>query len=60
MPQNMIPGDLVPVTAAFGLPILREVDFTLLANPHAAPEPIEALVSSIIGRVPLAGSVPGT
>jgi DNA-binding transcriptional LysR family regulator len=60
MPQNMIPNDLVPVSAVFRLPILGEVDFTLLANPHSAPEPVEALVSAIIGRVPLAGSVPGT
>lgn len=54
LPQNMIPSDLVPVTAAFELPILGEVDFALLANPGAAPEPVEALVTAILGRAGLA------
>ena len=49
-PQNMIPGDLVPVTTAFGLPMLGEVDFALLDNPRAAREPVEALIGAIVGR----------
>ena len=47
MPQNMIPGDLVALP---GLPLLGEVDFALLDNPRAPREPVEALVSAIIGR----------
>jgi DNA-binding transcriptional LysR family regulator len=49
-PQNMIPGDLVPVTTAFELPMLGEVDFALLDNPRAAREPVEALIGAIVGR----------
>jgi DNA-binding transcriptional LysR family regulator len=47
LPQNMMPGDLVPVA---GLPMLAEVDFVLLDNPRAPREPVEALVSAIVGR----------
>ncbi|WP_284255584.1 LysR substrate-binding domain-containing protein [Pseudolysinimonas kribbensis] len=47
LPQNMVPDDLV---ALADLPMLGEVDFTLLDNPRAAREPIEALVSAIVGR----------
>jgi DNA-binding transcriptional LysR family regulator len=47
LPQNMVPDDLV---ALADLPMLGEVDFTLLDNPRAAREPIEALVSAILGR----------
>ncbi len=47
MPQNMMPGDLVAVP---GLPMLGEVDFVLLDNPRAPREPVEALVSAIVGR----------
>ncbi|HEY4225516.1 MAG TPA: LysR substrate-binding domain-containing protein [Pseudolysinimonas sp.] len=49
-PQNLIPGDLVPVTTSFGLPMLGEVDFALLDNPRAAREPVDALISAIIAR----------
>ena len=49
-PQNMIPGDLVPVTTPFGLPMLGEVDFALLDNPRAPREPVEALIGAIVGR----------
>jgi len=49
-PQSLIPADLVPVTAAFGLPTLGEVDFALLDNPRAAREPVDALVSAIVAR----------
>ncbi|MGN6326808.1 LysR substrate-binding domain-containing protein [Pseudolysinimonas sp.] len=47
LPQNMMPGDLVAVP---GLPMLGEVDFALLDNPRAPREPVEALVSAIVGR----------
>jgi DNA-binding transcriptional LysR family regulator len=47
LPQNMIPGDMVAVQ---GLPMLGEVDFALLDNPRAPREPVEALVSAILGR----------
>ncbi|HWM34949.1 MAG TPA: LysR substrate-binding domain-containing protein [Pseudolysinimonas sp.] len=50
LPQNMIPGDLVPVTSAFGLPMLGEIDFALLDNPRASREPVEALIGAIVGR----------
>jgi DNA-binding transcriptional LysR family regulator len=50
LPQNMLPGDLVPVTSAFGLPMLGEIDFALLDNPRAAREPVEALIGAILGR----------
>jgi len=49
-PQSLIPPELVQVTAAFGLPDVGDADFALLDNPTSAREPIEALVSAIIGR----------
>jgi DNA-binding transcriptional LysR family regulator len=49
-PQNLIPGDLVPVTSSFGLPMLGEIDFALLNNPLAAREPVDALISAIVAR----------
>ena len=52
-PQNLIPGDLVQVSGMFDLPLLEEVDFALLDNPRAAREPVQALVSAIVGRQPV-------
>jgi len=49
-PQSLIPADLVRVTSTFELPLLGDVDFTLLDNPRAAREPVEALVSAIVAR----------
>jgi len=49
-PQSLIPADLVPVSGAFGLPAIGEVDFALLDNPRAAREPVDALVSAIVAR----------
>jgi DNA-binding transcriptional LysR family regulator len=49
-PQTLIPNDLVKVSNRFGLPALGDVDFTLLANPSAAKEPVEALISAIMDR----------
>ncbi|MGO4691059.1 LysR substrate-binding domain-containing protein [Glaciibacter sp. 2TAF33] len=49
-PRSLIPDDLVTVSNRFGLPELGLVDFTLLANPSAAREPIDALTSAILNR----------
>ena len=49
-PQSMIPGDLVPVTNTFGLPLLDEVEFALIDNPQADRGPIDALASAIVTR----------
>jgi len=49
-PQSLIPADLVKVTNRFGLPALGDVDFTLLANPSAAKEPVDALIAAIMDR----------
>ena len=49
-PQSLIPSDLVQIPSAFGLPPLGDVDFSLVDNPSAAREPVEALASAIMGR----------
>ncbi|CAD5999866.1 LysR substrate-binding domain-containing protein [Agreia sp. COWG] len=49
-PRSLIPDDLVVVSARFGLPVLGEVDLTLLRNPGAPAEPVDALISAIMGR----------
>jgi DNA-binding transcriptional LysR family regulator len=49
-PRSLIPGDLIKVTNRFGLPDLGHVDFTLLSNPSAAREPVEALTTAILAR----------
>jgi DNA-binding transcriptional LysR family regulator len=49
-PHSLIPEDLVKVTNRFGLPVLGEVDFSLLRNPSAPPESTDALISAILGR----------
>ena len=49
-PNSLIPEDLVKVTNRFGLPVLGEVDFTLLRNPSAPSEATDALISAILGR----------
>jgi DNA-binding transcriptional LysR family regulator len=49
-PQSLIPADLVKVSNRFGLPPLGDVDFTLLANPTAAKEPVDALIAAIMDR----------
>jgi DNA-binding transcriptional LysR family regulator len=49
-PRTLIPDDLVQVNSSMGLPALGQVDFTLLSNPMAAREPVDALVSAIVGR----------
>lgn len=49
-PQSLIPDDLVQLPAAAGLPELGDVDFTLVDNPAAPREPVEALATAILGR----------
>ncbi len=48
--QSLIPADLVQLPAGFGLPALGDVDFTLVGNPLAAREPVEALITAILDR----------
>ncbi|MBF4634283.1 LysR family transcriptional regulator [Agreia pratensis] len=49
-PRSLIPDDLVVVGNRFDLPELGEVDLTLLRNPAAPAEPVDALISAIMGR----------
>jgi DNA-binding transcriptional LysR family regulator len=49
-PHSLIPDDLVKVSNRFSLPDLGEVDFTLLSNPSAPAEAVDALKSAIMGR----------
>lgn len=49
-PHTLIPGDLVKVSNRLSLPDIGEIDFSLLANPHAPSEAVEALSLAIRGR----------
>ncbi|MCU1584713.1 MAG: LysR family transcriptional regulator [Microbacteriaceae bacterium] len=49
-PQSLIPPDLAELSPALGLPVLGDIDFSLLDNPTSAREPIDALVAAIIAR----------
>ena len=49
-PRSLIPTDLIKVTNRFALPDLGHVDFTLLSNPAAAREPVDALTTAILAR----------
>ncbi len=57
-PQTMVPPDLLDVTGLFDLPPLGEVEFALLSNPSTARQPIEALISAILGRPSSLGGKP--
>ncbi|UFU04650.1 LysR substrate-binding domain-containing protein [Ruania suaedae] len=50
MAQSLVPADLVIMPASCGLPELGDIDMTLVDNPRAAREPVEALSSAILGR----------
>jgi DNA-binding transcriptional LysR family regulator len=49
-PFSLIPTDLVKVSDRFSLPTLGDVDYVLVANPGAAREPVDALMSAITSR----------
>lgn len=49
-PQSLIPDDLEQVSNRFDLPPVGEVDFTLLSNPLANLELVDALTTAIMGR----------
>lgn len=49
-PQSLIPPDLAQVSASHALPELGDVDFSLLDNPSAAREPVQALTAAIMSR----------
>ncbi len=49
-PHSLIPDDLIKVSDRFSLPKLGRVAFTLVANPLAPTEPVEALSSLILQR----------
>lgn len=49
-PSSLVPPDLQALPPTLGLPELGDVDFTLVANPFAAAEPVEALTSAILGQ----------
>lgn len=50
--RSLIPPDLVQLPVGLGLPELGDVDITLVANPQAAREPIEALTAAILDQAP--------
>lgn len=49
-PSSLVPRDLQALPASVGLPELGDIDFTLLSNPRAPVEPVEALTSAILGQ----------
>jgi DNA-binding transcriptional LysR family regulator len=50
MPASLVPEDLKVITQRFGLPQVGDVDFTLIRNPLANAEVIDALTQAIMGR----------
>jgi DNA-binding transcriptional LysR family regulator len=50
MPASLVPEDLKIITTRFGLPPVGDVDFTLIRNPLANAEVIDALTQAIMGR----------
>ena len=50
MPSSLVPEDLKIITRRFDLPAVGDVDFTLIRNPLANTEVIDALTQSIVGR----------
>ena len=50
MPSSLVPEDLKIITRRFDLPPVGDVDFTLIRNPLANTEVIEALTQTIAGR----------
>lgn len=50
MPTSLVPDDLKIITNRFDLPPVGDVDFTLIRNPLANTEVIDALTQAIMGR----------
>lgn len=50
MPTSLVPDDLKIITNRFDLPPVGDVDFTLVRNPLANTEVIDALTQAIMGR----------
>lgn len=50
MPTSLVPDDLKIITKRFSLPPVGDVDFTLMHNPLANPEMVQALTRAIMGR----------
>lgn len=50
MPSSLVPEDLKVITRRFDLPPVGDVDFTLLRNPLANTEVVDALTQAILGR----------
>jgi DNA-binding transcriptional LysR family regulator len=50
MPTSLVPEDLKIITRRFDLPPVGDVDFTLIRNPLANAEVIDALTQAIVGR----------
>ena len=52
LPPGTVPTDLADVGAALDLPVLGEVDFTLLTNPRSDGDPVRALIHAILRPTP--------
>ncbi|WP_026556170.1 LysR substrate-binding domain-containing protein [Arthrobacter sp. 35W] len=50
MPTSLVPEDLKVITRRFDLPPVGDVDFTLIRNPLANTELVDALTQAIMGR----------
>ena len=50
MPTSLVPEDLKVITRRFDLPPVGDVDFTLIRNPLANTEVVDALTQAIMGR----------
>jgi len=49
-PSRLVPSDLQILPSSDSLPELGDIDVTLVANPRAAREPVEALTAAILRR----------
>jgi DNA-binding transcriptional LysR family regulator len=60
--RSLLPGDLIELPPAAGLPELGGIDLVLLTNPHAPAQPVEALTAAILAHThrirPLHGDRP--
>lgn len=49
-PSSLVPADLQRLPTSESLPELGDVDITLVSNPRAARDPVQALTAAILGR----------